>query len=272
MLAGLRFGNVVLMIQPPRGFGENPVAIYHDPDLPPSHHYLAAYRWLDADGVRRATPSCTWASTARWSGCRARASACPPAARPTRCSATCRWSTRSSSTTPARAPRPSGAAHATVVDHLVPPMARADTYGDLAKLEQLLDEYAHGRGARPGQAARRCGRRSGTLIQAAAAAPRPARRTRRPDEAEFDDFVLHVDGYLCEVKDVQIRDGLHILGGAPAGEARVNLVLAVLRARQVWGGAPTRCPGCGARWPATFGLDETGAARRPRARSPSRPR
>ena len=35
------------MVQPPRGFGENPVAIYHDPDLPPSHHYLAAYRWLD---------------------------------------------------------------------------------------------------------------------------------------------------------------------------------------------------------------------------------
>src|SRR5207237_9235565 len=48
VLAGLRFGNVVLLIQPPRGFGENPVAIYHDPDLPPSHHYLAAYRWLAA--------------------------------------------------------------------------------------------------------------------------------------------------------------------------------------------------------------------------------
>ena len=47
MLASLQFGNVLLMIQPPRGFGENPVAIYHDPDLPPSHHYLAAYRWLD---------------------------------------------------------------------------------------------------------------------------------------------------------------------------------------------------------------------------------
>src|SRR5262249_49321808 len=49
VLAGLRFGNGVLMIQPPRGFGENPVAIYHDPDLPPSHHYLAAYRWLEAE-------------------------------------------------------------------------------------------------------------------------------------------------------------------------------------------------------------------------------
>src|SRR5690348_17595146 len=33
-------------VQPPRGFGENPVAIYHDPDLPPSHHYLAAYHWI----------------------------------------------------------------------------------------------------------------------------------------------------------------------------------------------------------------------------------
>ena len=41
------------MIQPPRGFGENPIAIYHDPDLPPSHHYLAAYRWLEHDASAR---------------------------------------------------------------------------------------------------------------------------------------------------------------------------------------------------------------------------
>src|SRR5690606_20508808 len=47
VIAAMRAGNIVLMVQPPRGFGENPVAIYHDPDLPPSHHYLAAYRWLD---------------------------------------------------------------------------------------------------------------------------------------------------------------------------------------------------------------------------------
>ena len=48
VLATLQAGNVVILIQPPRGFGENPVAIYHDPDLAPSHHYLAAYRWVDA--------------------------------------------------------------------------------------------------------------------------------------------------------------------------------------------------------------------------------
>ena len=47
VLATLQAGNVVVLIQPPRGFGENPVAIYHDPDLAPSHHYLAAYRWVE---------------------------------------------------------------------------------------------------------------------------------------------------------------------------------------------------------------------------------
>ncbi|MGW3729729.1 cobaltochelatase subunit CobN, partial [Streptomyces sp. NPDC000851] len=41
--------------------------------------------------------------------------------------------------------------------------------------------------------------------------------------AKDDEFVMHIDGYLCEIKDVQIRDGLHILGGGPVGEPRVNL-------------------------------------------------
>ena len=53
VIAAMQAGNVVLMVQPPRGFGENPVAIYHDPDLPPSHHYLAAYHWLDKRFRRR---------------------------------------------------------------------------------------------------------------------------------------------------------------------------------------------------------------------------
>src|SRR5213076_2806953 len=31
--------------------------------------------------------------------------------------------------------------HAVIVDHLIPPMTRADSYGPLAELEQLMDEY-----------------------------------------------------------------------------------------------------------------------------------
>ena len=105
LLAGLDLGGVLVAIQPPRGFGDDPIAVYHSPDLPPTHHYLAFYRWLDEAGAP--TPSSTWASTAPWSGCRARASASRPPARPTPPSATCPSSTPSSSTTRARAPRPS---------------------------------------------------------------------------------------------------------------------------------------------------------------------
>jgi cobaltochelatase CobN len=58
----------------------------------------------------------------------------------------------------------------------------------------------------------------------------------RPEDDSFDDMLLHVDGWLCEIKDVQIRDGLHVLGQAPSGESEVDLVLAILRARQLFGG------------------------------------
>src|SRR5258708_7931935 len=79
----------------------------------------------------------------------------------------------------------------------------------------------------------------------------------RPEDDSFDDFLLHVDGWLCEVKDVQIRDGLHVLGNAPTGEARVDLVLAMLRARQMWGGRAAALPGLRE----ALGMDESTADR-----------
>src|SRR6202007_2966069 len=61
----------------------------------------------------------------------------------------------------------------------------------------------------------------------------------RPEDDSFDDMLLHLDGWLCEIKDVQIRDGLHVLGQAPTGESELDLVLAILRARQLFGGSQT---------------------------------
>jgi hypothetical protein len=112
----------------------------------------------------------------------------------------------------------------------------------LAKLEQLLDEYATVAGARPGEGpdAARADLGGRHLRRAA---PRHAPGIGMPGEAEFDDFVLHVDGYLCEIKDVQIRDGLHILGRAPEGDELVNDVLAIVRAAQVFGGVHGALPG-----------------------------
>jgi cobaltochelatase CobN len=132
-------------------------------------------------------------------------------------------------------------AHATIVDHLIPPMARAESYGDIARLEQLLDEHANIASMDPAKLPAIRGE-IWQLMQAAQI-HRDLGLDDRPEDEEFDDFLLHVDGWLCEIKDAQIRDGLHILGAAPTGEARVNLVLSILRAAQVWGGAGNAVPG-----------------------------
>ena len=240
VLACLRFGHVVLMIQPPRGFGENPVAIYHDPDLPPSHHYLAAYRWLATDFGADAIVHLGKHGTLEWlpgKGLGLSAQCAPdavlgdlPLVYPFIVN------------DPGEGTQAKRRAHAVIVDHLVPPMARADTYGEMAKLEQLLDEYATVAALDPDKLPT-LRAQIWSLIEAAHL-HHDLGVDAQPGSAEFDEFVLHIDGYLCEVKDAAIRDGLHILGAAPAGEALVNLVLVILRAPQLWS----------ARWGALPGL------------------
>ncbi len=264
VLAGLRFGNVLLMIQPPRGFGENPVAIYHDPDLPPSHHYLAAYRWLEHEFGADAVIHLGKHGTLEWLPGKGvgLSAGCAPDAVLGELPLVYPFIVND----PGEGTQAKRRGHAVVVDHLVPPMARADSYGELAKLEQLLDEYA--------------------TVQALDPAKLPALRARiwelvttaqlhhdlqveaAPGETEFDEFVLHIDGYLCEVKDVQIRDGLHVLGDAPTGEAQRNLVLAVLRASQVWGGRRA-LPGLRAALATWVGLDEQALLAKPGAVIPA---
>ena len=128
-------------------------------------------------------------------------------------------------------------AHATLVDHLIPPMARAESYGDIARLEQLLDEHANIAALDPGKLP--AIRQQIWTLMRAAKMDHDLGLDDRPDEDSFDDMLLHVDGWLCEIKDVQIRDGLHILGQTPTGEAELDLVLAILRARQLFGGEQT---------------------------------
>ncbi|MDH2424879.1 cobaltochelatase subunit CobN [Sphaerisporangium sp. TRM90804] len=232
VLAALRAGNVVVMVQPPRGFGENPIAIYHDPDLPPSHHYLAAYRWLSAEFGAHAMVHVGKHGNLEWLPGKSAGM-----------SASCGTDAALGDlplvypflvNDPGEGTQAKRRAHAVLVDHLVPPMARAESYGDIARLEQLLDEHASIAAMDPAKLpAIRA--QIWTLIQAARL-DHDLGLADRPHDTEFDDFLLHVDGWLCEVKDAQIRDGLHVLGQAPEGPARVGLVLAMLRARQMWAG------------------------------------
>ncbi|MFE1174431.1 cobaltochelatase subunit CobN [Streptomyces sp. NPDC058773] len=257
VLAALRRGNLLVLIQPPRGFGENPIAIYHDPDLPPSHHYLAAYRWIAAsadDGGFGADAMVHLGKHGNLEWLPGKNAGLSAACGPDAALGDLPLIYPFLVNDPGEGTQAKRRVHATLVDHLVPPMARAESYGDIARLEQLLDEYASISAMDPAKLpAIRA--QIWTLIQAAKL-DHDLGMDERPDDEGFDDFLLHVDGWLCEVKDAQIRDGLHVLGGAPAGEARVNLVLSILRARQIWGGT-SALPGLRE----ALGLDESAATR-----------
>ncbi|MEU6562804.1 cobaltochelatase subunit CobN [Nocardia nova] len=254
VIAALRFGNIVLLVQPPRGFGENPVAIYHDPDLPPSHHYLAVYRWLSAP----AETGGFGADAMVHLGKHGNLEWLP--GKTLGMSAACGTDAALGDlpliypflvNDPGEGTQAKRRAHATLVDHLIPPMARAETYGDIARLEQLLDEHANISALDPAKLP--AIRQQIWTLMRAAKMDHDLGLDERPDEESFDDMLLHVDGWLCEIKDVQIRDGLHILGQAPAGAGELDLVLAMLRARQLWGGE-FAVPGLRE----ALGLDESG--------------
>jgi cobaltochelatase CobN len=257
VIAAMQSGNVVLVVQPPRGFGENPVAIYHDPDLPPSHHYLAAYRWLD-----KSFPGSFGADAVVHIGKHGNLEWLP--GKTLGMSAACGADAALGDlpliypflvNDPGEGTQAKRRAHAVLIDHLIPPMARAETYGDIARLEQLLDEHSTISALDPAKLP--AIRQQIWTLMRAAKMDHDLGLEDRPAEDVFDDMLLHVDGWLCEIKDVQIRDGLHILGEKPTGEAELDLVLAILRARQLFGGEQS-VPGLRE----ALGLAEDGTAAR----------
>jgi cobaltochelatase CobN len=215
-------GKVAVMIQPARGYNIDPKETYHSPDLVPPHGYLAAYLWLrEAFGAHAIVHNGKHGNL-EWLPGKANA-----------LSAGC-WPEIAFGPTPqlypfivndpgegAQAKRRTGAA---IVDHLTPPLARAETYGPLRELETLIDEYyqAMGLDRRRQEALRRdildlLGR-DNLAADAGIDAALPG-----------DAALQRLDAWLCEVKESQIRNGLHVLGSSPAGRLEAELIVALTR-------------------------------------------
>jgi cobaltochelatase CobN len=223
VIAGLELGNVLVAIQPPRGYGEDPVGIYHDPELPPTHHYLACYRWLDAVWGADAIVHLGKHGTLEWLP--GKMLALSPACAPDAALGDIPLIYPFVVNDPGEGVQAKRRAHAVIVDHLVPPMMRADTYDELAELEALLDEYARLELLDPPKLPALAARIWSAIERANLQADLDVHE--RPDD--LSELVQHIDGYLCEVKDIQIKDGLHVLGQAPTGDQLRGLTAAILR-------------------------------------------
>ncbi|ADU38028.1 cobaltochelatase subunit CobN [Variovorax paradoxus] len=224
MIAGLRLGRVFVGIQPARALGTlgaADYASYHDAELVPPHSYLAFYFWLRDAFAIDAVVHVGKHGNLEWLPGKSIA-----------LSQTC-WPDAILGPLPnvypfivndpgegAQAKRRT---QAVIVDHLMPPLTRAENHGPLQDLERQVDEYY--------DALLVDARRAKVLraqILAAVRAQHLVEELGMPG-AEDDAVLARVDAYLCELKETQIRDGLHVFGASPEARLRRDTLLALAR-------------------------------------------
>ncbi|MDW8325006.1 MAG: cobaltochelatase subunit CobN [Anaerolineales bacterium] len=255
LFSTLELGNVLVALQPPRGYADNPEAIYHSPDLPPSYQYHAFYRWLTtprenggwgADAIIHMGTH----GTLEWLP----GKGVGP-------SPDCFADTLIGDvpffypyivSNPGEGAQAKRRTHAVILDHLMPPQTTAELYGDLAELAQLVTEYYACEATSPDKLPRlqsqiwslvcraRLDKEIGSILQR-----QNAKHSHNWDPTltpegipvrivefsgkEFAHMMEDVDGYLCELQSLQIHRGLHTLGQVPQGETLIDTLHALLR-------------------------------------------
>ncbi|QMV74351.1 cobaltochelatase subunit CobN [Comamonas piscis] len=225
MVSGLRLGQIFVGVQPARGYQLDALAAYHDPDLVPPHYYLAFYHWLRSQWQADAMVHVGKHGNLEWLPGKSVA-----------LSANC-WPDLVLGPLPHLYPfivndpgegtQAKRRAQAVIIDHLMPPLTRAESYGPTRDLERMVDEYY--------DAATLDHKRAQILRQQILA--HIVQHDLHQDlglqapggEEEEQQLLNRTDAYLCELKESQIRDGLHIFGVSPAGRLETDTLLALAR-------------------------------------------
>lgn len=214
------FGRSVVVLQPGRGTHSDAEASYHDPELPPPHRYVATYLWLQQK--MHASVHLGKHGTVEWLPGKALA-----------LSKTCIPDVLSGHmphlypfivNDPGEGSQAKRRTQAVIVDHLTPPLTRAESYGDMLRIESLADEYYLAVGMDPARAAR-----LGEEIIALSESCGLSDDLGLSGHTKTEEALSQIDTWLCELKELQIRDGLHIFGESPTGRLKTDLLVALTR-------------------------------------------
>ncbi|MBB3232635.1 cobaltochelatase subunit CobN [Halomonas stenophila] len=227
LIAGIRLGETFVGIQPSRDIDDGPDAdptrSYHDTELVPPHGYLAFYLWLREHYRVDAVIHVGKHGNLEWLP-----------GKSTALSAEC-WPDIALGPLPhfypfiVNDPGEGGQAkrrsQAVIIDHLMPPLARAELYGDMAELETLTDEYYQALGMDPKREALLRERILGHLRRTGI----DRELSQTAGEVDDEGLLNELDTYLCDIKESQIRHGLHVLGTLPPADKRAATLVAILR-------------------------------------------
>ncbi len=220
-LSVLRYGNVVVGMQPARGYNINPKDTYHAPDLVPPHNYLAFYFWLRGAFNAQAIVHMGKHGNLEWLPGKAVA-----------LSEDC-WPEAALGPTPHIYPfivndpgegtQAKRRSSAVIIDHMTPPLTRAESYGPMRDLEALVDEYYEAAGVDPRRLIHL--RREILALTSTTGIDQDAGMAGSDETSDL----AKLDEYLCDLKEAQIRDGLHIFGQSPTDRLERDLVQSLVR-------------------------------------------
>ena len=205
-------GNFVIAIQPDRGSSLERKDAYHDPDLPPRHGYLAFYAWAAQVFGMDAMIHLGTHGTLEWLPGKAVAlsNTCYPELALAHVPVLYPFIVNN----PGEAAAAKRRLSAVTIGHMTPPLSEIVITGPLAELERLVDDYA----AADGLDKRRMSLLREEIVKL-------AREARLFEECGFsqdtdeDEALARLDAYLCDLKELQIRDGLHVFGKSDEAEA-----------------------------------------------------
>jgi len=223
-IPGIQLGNIFVGIQPSRGYDRDPSLNYHAPDLEPTHEYLAYYHWLRNNFGVQAIVHVGKHGNLEWLPGKSLALSenCYPEVALQTIPNIYPFIVND----PGEGSQAKRRSQAVIIDHLTPPLTRAELYGGLEKLEALIDEYYEAQSLDPSRLDIISDRitklvRQENLDQDLGINP--------TETTTLTQFLSVADGYLCELKEAQIRDGLHIFGQCPEQKQLRDLIIAIAR-------------------------------------------